>query len=395
VRRTLLIGLILALTALFWPWPVGATGGPGQARGPGQAGPLRLIGQHSFESRRTFQDTTVGGLSGIAYDEKRGVYYVVADDRGELQAPRFYTLQIDLGPEGITDVRVVGVTTLDSDRDTPGIQPYERGESDFEEIVLLADDTLLISSERDRQNVPWLARFALDGSLLGRLPIPHRYLSVFETGPDGRARAVYGIRDNSGFEGMTVTPSNDGLFLINEDALAQDGPEASQTAGANVRILRTDLAGDGPRPVGEVVYTTDRIFATPDPPAGSANNGVSAMLWIGHVLPGYDLLVLERAFVVGSGNDVNIYGVTLAGATDVRDVDALPQPFTGQTARKTLLANVRAQGVMPDNLEGMALGPRLPNGHPTLLVISDDNFSAAGSPQVNQFLLFEIDPAAR
>ena len=39
----------------------------------------------------------------------------------------------------------------------------------------------------------------------------------------------------------------------------------------------------------------------------------------------------------------------------------------------------------------LALGPTLPNGHPTLLVMSDDNFSAAGSPQINQFLLFEID----
>jgi hypothetical protein len=389
VRRSLLIGLMLALAALFWPWSVGAQ------PGPAQASPLRLLGQFSFESRRTFQDTTVGGLSGIAYDEKHGVYYAICDDRGEQQAPRFYTLQIDLSPEGIADVRVVGVTTLDSDAETPGIQPYERGDSDFEEIVLLADDTLLISSERDRQNVPWLARFALDGSLLGRLPIPSRFLSVFETGPDGRPRAVYGIRDNLAFEGMTVTPSNDTLLLVNEEALVQDGPESSQTDGSNVRILRLDRTGDEPREVGEYVYTTDRIFATPDPPSASANNGVSAMLWVGNVLPAYDLLTLERAFVLGTGNDVNIYGVTLADATDVRDVDALPQPFAGQTVRKTLLANVRALGVMPDNLEGMTVGPRLPNGNPTLLVVSDDNFSASGPPQINQFLAFEIDASAR
>ena len=92
MRRSLLIGLVLALAALLWPWSVGAQ------PGPAQPSPLHLLGQFSFESRRTFQDTTVGGLSGIAYDERRGVYYAICDDRGEQQAPRFYTLQIDLDP---------------------------------------------------------------------------------------------------------------------------------------------------------------------------------------------------------------------------------------------------------------------------------------------------------
>jgi hypothetical protein len=394
VRRALLIGLILALAAVFWPWPVGAR------QSASAPSPLKLLGQFSFESRRTFQDpavgdTTVGGLSGIAYDAQRGVYYAVSDDRGELQWPRFYTLQIDVGPDGIADVRVVGVTVLDSDADTPGIQPYQRGDSDFEDIELLADDTLVISSERDRNNIPWIGHFALDGSLLGRLPIPDRYLSVFETGPDGRPRAVRGARDNLAFEGIAPTPANDALYLINEQALAQDGPLSSLDAGTTVRILRLELGADGPHPAAEYVYVTDKVFAAPTTPNGAIDNGVSAMIWIGHLLPGYDLLTLERSFVSGVGNDVSVYGVTIGDATDVRDLDALPQPFTGQTVRKALLANVRALGVTPDNLEGMAVGPRLPNGNPTLILVSDDNFSAAGTTQINQFLAFEIDASAR
>jgi hypothetical protein len=43
----------------------------------------------------------------------------------------------------------------------------------------------------------------------------------------------------------------------------------------------------------------------------------------------------------------------------------------------------------------MTLGPRLPNGKASLIVISDDNFSAFDPPQVNQFLLFELDVAAK
>src|SRR5215213_8065226 len=134
MRRQVLIGLILALAAVFWPWTVGA-----------QQPTVRLLGQFTYPSKSTVQDTTVGGLSGLTYDAKRGVYYAVSDDRGENQASRFYTLQIDLDETGLKDVRVVGVTFLDSDASTPGVQPIERGDSDMEDIQLLTDDTLLIS----------------------------------------------------------------------------------------------------------------------------------------------------------------------------------------------------------------------------------------------------------
>ncbi len=402
MRRPAFFGLILALAAIFWPWELGA-----------QEGPLRLLGQLTFESRRTFQDpatgqdTTVGGLSGLAYDAKRNVYYAVSDDRGENQPARFYTLAIDLDPDvasgssstsdasGIKDVRVLGVTFFDADAATPGIQPIERGDSDLEDLQLLADDTLLVSSERDRNNRPWVRHFNLDGTLLGELPIPDRYMSTFEPGPDGRPRVVHGARLNSAFEGMALTPSEQTLFLINEQALAQDGPVNTIDSGSNVRILRMELDGTAAlaaRPSSEYVYQLDKVFAASTDPNVPADSGVSAALWARSVLPQFDLLLMERAFAAGVGNDVAIYGVNLEDATDVRDLDALPVPFTGRPARKTLLANMTALGVKPDNLEAMALGPRLPNGHATLIVMSDDNFSAAGSsPQVNQLLLFEID----
>ena len=385
MRRPTLIGLILALAAVFWPWSVGA-----------QQPTVRLIGQHTFESKRTFQDTTIGGLSGLAYDAKRGVYYAVSDDRGENQAPRFYTLQIDLDESGIKDVRFLGVTFFDGDASTPGIQPIERGDSDMEDIQLLADDTLLVSSERDRDNRPWIKRFALDGSLLGDVPVPARFMTVTETGPDGRPRVIRGIRNNQGFEGMALTPSDQTLYLANEQALAQDGTVSSDETGTNVRILRLELYDAEARPTAEYVYPVEKAFAASTDPNAPADNGVTSLLWVEHLLPGYDLLVLERAYAAGVGNDVNIYLVSLADATDVRDVDALPAPYTGRPASKALLANITLLGVKSDNLEALALGPRLTNGSLSLIVMADDNFSAAGgSPQINQFIALEIQAPAR
>ncbi len=90
MRRMLSLGAALGVAALVLAWPAYA-----------QSGPLRLLNEHSFEAGRTFRETTIGGLSGLTYDAARGVYYAISDDRGEKQAPRFYTLQIDLDGGGV------------------------------------------------------------------------------------------------------------------------------------------------------------------------------------------------------------------------------------------------------------------------------------------------------
>lgn len=359
-----------------------------------QPGRLKLLGQLSFPTGRVYQETTVGGLSGIAYDPRRNVYYVISDDRGEQQAPRFYTLEIDVGPAGIAEPRFVDVTFLDSDAETPGIQPYARGTSDTEEIIITPESELIVSSERDQQLRPWLRRFALDGSLLGELPIPEQFMPEARIDEAGRRVPVRGVRPNLAFEGLALTPDGRTLYVANEQALAQDGPIATPEHGTLVRILRYDAGPGGWRPGAEAAYQVDKVPAVPDPPDGFADNGVSAITWVRHVWPDFDLLVMERSYVVGTGNDVWIHGVRLAGAQDTSSLAALPIPFRGRTAERVPLARMADLGIRPDNLEGMTVGPRLPNGNATLIVISDDNFSDSGVIQVNQFLLFELEGSA-
>ena len=42
---------------------------------------LEFLGQQIFPTATQFQGTTFGGLSSIAYDERRGVFYVISDDQ--------------------------------------------------------------------------------------------------------------------------------------------------------------------------------------------------------------------------------------------------------------------------------------------------------------------------
>jgi hypothetical protein len=105
------------------------------------------------------------------------------------------------------------------------------------------------------------------------------------------------------------------------------------------------------------------------------------------------LLTLERA---GIENDAGVYHtyvrlheIDTAGATDVSGLPSLAGA-SYRPVSKRLVLDLNAIGLpRVDNLEGMAFGPRLPNGHASLVLISDDNFS---NKQVTQVLVFDVVP---
>ena len=56
---------------------------------------------------------------------------------------------------------------------------------------------------------------------------------------------------------------------------------------------------------------------------------------------------------------------------------------------KRLILNVETDlGIVPDNLEGMAFGPALPDGRLPLVLVSDNNFSAS---QSTQFIVLAVE----
>jgi hypothetical protein len=76
-------------------------------------------------------------------------------------------------------------------------------------------------------------------------------------------------------------------------------------------------------------------------------------------------------------------------AADVQRAGGL-QGASYRPATKRLVLDFARLGLPAlDNVEGFGFGPRLPNGHDTLVFVSDDNFSRT---QVTQLLLFEVLP---
>jgi 3-phytase len=86
---------------------------------------------------------------------------------------------------------------------------------------------------------------------------------------------------------------------------------------------------------------------------------------------------MERSFSVGApgtGNTIKLYLVDL-------------HKHGSGPVEKRLLVDLDVLGIPLDNLEGMTFGPRLRGGKRTLLLVSDNNFSAAA---FTQFLLFAV-----
>jgi 3-phytase len=329
---------------------------------------LEFRGESTLPPGLPFDGTVVGGLSSITYDAERDLYYAISDDQGSLGPVRFYTLDIDVADGSLDpgDVTVVDVTALEP----PAGESYAPGTVDPEGLTLTAHDTVVVTSEGVAAAGvnPWIREYELDGSYIRDLTVPEPFL----VGPGS------GVRQNLGFEAAAV---GDGPFLFtgNEAALTQDGPAATPTNGSVARLLRFRL--DSGQIDRTYVYPVDPVAATPIPPGAFSVNGLVELLPLNNQF----LLAMERSFSVGVGNSVSLHLVGLPGADDVSGVHSLLGAEVSPVT-KTEVLDLDTLGLTLDNLEGMTFGPRLPNGHQALLLVSDNNFTPG---QVSQFLLFE------
>src|SRR5215211_7814969 len=73
---------------------------------------LHFIGEYSLPHNKSFKNTTVGGLSGIDYDSKSDLYYLISDDRSSINPARFYTARIFINDQGIDSVQFLSVVNL-------------------------------------------------------------------------------------------------------------------------------------------------------------------------------------------------------------------------------------------------------------------------------------------
>jgi len=356
--------IVWLLASVLLAAPTVAVGAPGNDASECAVG-VDFLGFSDALNKQTYEGTNVGGLSALTYDRSRGVYYSLVDNE-DSTAARYYTLRIPLDGGTLGEPTILDVTTL---RDASG-QPYTGENYDGEGIALTHTRQLLISSETE----PSIRRFSLDGRLLEELPVPRRFVVA----PAGEATT------NRSLESLALSPNNRSLFTAVEAPLAPDGQTAD--GGNRIRILRYEDCGPGGlEPVEQFFYLTE---------AGQSVVEIVA-------LSETQLLVLERGFTPGVGNTVRVFQVSLRGAPDISNAESLATAGVAPV-EKTLLLDVAAcppsgattpgtqSNPLLDNYESLALGPRLPGGQRSLLLQSDDNFSAG---QVTRIIALGVENA--
>lgn len=352
---------------------------------PDTVSSMRLIGEQRLPWRVQFQGTMVGGLSGIDYDAARGDWVMISDDRSEHNPARYYRARLAYDDKSFKSVELTSVVTLlqPDGKAYPSRENFKRHGGvvpDFESArVDPRDGTIWYTSEGDvAAGLPPFVRHAkADGTFVSELPLP----AMFNVPADGKA----GPRNNQSFEGLSFAPDGNSLWVSMEGPMIQDGALPDPRTGAVNRITHFDRDG---KVLGQFAYPLDAIPASPGK-GKFADNGISEIL----ALSDNRVLVMERSGVQaddGSFQDfVRIYEITTDGASDIQTLATL-SGATYTPLKKRLVLDVNELGLpRVDNLEGISLGPVLPNGHASLVLISDDNF---GKDQVTQLLLFELIP---
>ncbi|MQA37247.1 esterase-like activity of phytase family protein [Rugamonas aquatica] len=376
-RAISLLALSLLLTACA---PMTTTKAP-----PESVASLRFIGEQRLPWRLQFQDTMVGGLSGIDYDAASGEWLLISDDRSANNPARYYRARLSYDLQAFNSVELTGVSTLLQPDGTtyPSKEEYKtRGGvvPDLETIrVDPQDGSIWYASEGDAGMGldPFVRHATRDGRYLSTLPLP----AMFSVSADHKT----GPRNNLSFEGMSFAPDGRTLWVSMEGPMYQDSEAPTPEQGSVNRI--THFARDG-KVLEQFAYPLSAIPAAPGK-GKYADNGISEIV----ALSDTRLLVMERSGVQGEDGKykdyVRLFEIDADGATDIQQLPAL-QGASYRPVKKRLVLDLNQLNLPTiDNLEGMSFGPMLANGHASLVLISDDNF---GKNQVIQLLLFEVNP---
>lgn len=303
---------------------------------------LKFLAHYQIPHKMKFKNTRIGGISGATWDSQKRKLWVVSDDRGYVSEPRIYGFDFhwDKNDFKLTATDVIFFAQ-------PRAKP-QRPVYDLEGIAF-RDGKFLLSSEGDNNQkpraMPRIFEFDPDSKAQKDFKIPNEFL------PELSGQQTKGIRNNSGFEGLTISPTGRKIVAGLERPLVQN----SQKGQTQILVF------EGTAEPRVLTYQLDQEVVAE---GIKIDQGLSELL----LLDENRLLILERAAFLAPQKITfpsRIYEVLL--------------PDTN----KKLVLNLAELDpeYSLENFEAMAKVDNF------LILIADDNFKKR---QKTTFLLFEI-----
>lgn len=347
---------------------------------------IDLIDNTTIPYNKKYKDTTVGGLSGISYNQQSHKWVLISDDRSEHNPSRFYEANINYNQHGFKKIRFKDVHELTQPNGSSYINKNQYNQSpdnivaDPESIrVDPLTNHLWYTSEGDRSLGlnPFIRQATTNGTFISELPI-HKPLKMDTDNKQG-------FRNNMALEGSTFSADGQSYWTAMEGPLLQDDTLPTIDTGANARITQYDRQGNV---LAEYAYPLD---ALPKKPGKNkdANNGITEILAVND----HEFLALERASVQTKdgtyNNYVKVYKYRTDGATNIKNMSSLKNRNI-QPLKKELVTSLNKSELKHiDNVEGISFGKKLPNGHNTIVLVADNNLNKA---QQTQVFAFEVIP---
>jgi hypothetical protein len=333
---------------------------------------LYFLDEYVLSDSIRFKNTLIGGLSGLDYANNQ--YYFVVDDA---RNPRVLLGDITISNYEIKSIGFKNIIFLN---DT-ATNFYSENALDLESVFFdeQTNEINLVSEGAIRKNkLPSVFKIDENGAFLESFPLP-KNLSDLKV-----------IKHNAAFEGSSKSIDHKGFWTAFEAPLKDDGAEPTFTKTSSpIRITYFDKKSK--KATKQYAYQLEHITK---PSKGDINlNGVTAIL----EYKKNHFFVIERTYQNGYGSYGNIIRIFEAAidekTTNILEIDAL-KTTKFRPLKKRLIFNFEdvkenlTSGII-DNIEGLTLGPKLPNGNQSLVLVADDNFQSFGK-QLNQFILLEL-----
>lgn len=344
---------------------------------------LKLVSSIEIPFDKTFQNTKVGGLSGIDYDVKNDLYYLICDDRSVFNDSRFYTAKIDLAEDKIKNIDFQNVIYLKDEArknygnwntsPTTACDPEDmRHNPKNNSLVWSSEGARVVTADKLILQNPSLNFIDLKGNILGKAKLPKNLeIQKEEKGP----------RNNGTLEGISFDFKYKNIYTNIEEPLFEDGNQANTSNGGLIRLYQFNAKTK--KNTAQFGYQLEPIALEPNPKGAFAVNGISAIQYYGK----NQLLVVERSYSTGTqACTIKVFLCDLKNATNVKNHPSL-QNQKLELASKKLILNMDDLGIFIDNIEGLTFGPKLANGNPSIIFVSDNNFS---DKQKTQVLVFEL-----
>ncbi len=332
---------------------------------------LRFFDDYIIPEGFKYDHVEVGGWSDLSYDGS--YFYAVSDQASD---PRIYKFSIDFEENEIDTLRF---------KESIPIQrtSFDTLVFDLEGLIFDSDrGRYIVSSEGNIEagKNGFVVELDKEGQLLDFYDLPDYFNASYEGGP----------QNNGVFEGLCSGVDGRGIWVSTELPLKMDvSPDASEVENPVIRVTRFDK--ENKEPTEQFLY----------PLGGFEGHNTVLMEGVSAILEYQpdQFLVLERSFVVGNQNigfQARLFAVDAAEATNTVNTENVQSKIDKEIipAKKKLLLDFQdlkeeLTGNRVDNLEGLALGPVLPTGNQSLVVISDNNFNSV-IEQLNQVIVLEI-----